>query len=128
MRKAFLARPPGHPGVAIGGERGLCGGAVGSVGPAMRKGEKASTAGDGVRGEEWGVGGGLCVGDVAGRSAPRGEGEIREEPRQGNASAVGGCSSVGGAEGFGGYSGPARSPKSLVFVLKARPNAPNCTR
>ena len=47
---------------------------------------------------------------------PRVEGD-REEPRQGNASAVGeGCSSVGGAEGFGGYSGPARSPKSLVFV------------
>ena len=85
---------------------------------AMRKGEKASIARDGGSWRGMGSGGRPPRGRRCGEECPAWrEGGREEPPRQGNASAVEeGSSSVGGAEGFGGYSGPARSPKSLVFV------------
>lgn len=119
----------GHlvPGAGIGG-RGGC--AVEQCGDsAMRKGEKASTAGGDGSWRGMGSGGRPPRGRRCGEECPAWrEGGREEPPRQGNASAVEeGSSSVGGAEGFGGYSDPARSPKSRFRLLKARPKHPNCT-
>lgn len=95
---------------------------------AMRKGEKASTAGDGVRGEEWGVGGGLCVGDVAGRSAPRGG--ISGGTSSGERLRGGGGVLLGrwGGGVWGILRPSTESQESSFRLLKARPKHPNCTR
>ena len=71
----------GHrvPGAGIGG-RGSCAVERWAVwglrneegGEGLHRGGWGFVARNGELGEEWGVGGGLRVGDVAGRSAPRG--------------------------------------------------------